>query len=220
MSPLRPVRTITGSRGSKRESIPSASRISRRTSRPGGVGQREVQEQQVGVVVAAEAERVGGAGRRHHAEAVGGEVLAEQVEGDVVVLADDEAGDLFSLGKHGAPKSRARANSPPCGEGISNTAAAPRCQRTRRGGTRRRTASDPPLARRGRRGRARSASRRCGRWRSAGSAGPARPRRGRGRRGRAGGFGNPLQRGWVGDRAPPRLKPAAGELSPSPRLCR
>ena len=47
----------------------------------GGVGQGEVEQEQVRVVVAAEAQRVGGAGRGHDAEAVGGEVVAEQLEG-------------------------------------------------------------------------------------------------------------------------------------------
>ena len=67
---------------------------------PGRIGQREVEQQQVGVVVAAEPQRIGSARRRQHSEAVGGQVVAEQLERRRVVLADDQAGDLSSLGKH------------------------------------------------------------------------------------------------------------------------
>jgi hypothetical protein len=49
--------------------------------------------QWVGVVVAAEAQRVGGARRRQDLEAVRSQVVAQQVEGGIVVLADDDRGD-------------------------------------------------------------------------------------------------------------------------------
>ena len=67
---------------------------------PGGVGQREIEQQQIRMVVAAEPQSVGSVGSRQHPEAVGDEVVAEQLERRRVVLADDQVGDLAALGKH------------------------------------------------------------------------------------------------------------------------
>ncbi len=94
------MRTITGRPGSKREVTPSALADLTQHVEPGGIGQREIEQQQVGVVVAAEPQRVGSARGGQHPEAIGDEVVAEQLERRGVVLADDQVGDLTSLGKH------------------------------------------------------------------------------------------------------------------------
>ena len=128
----RPVRTITGRPGSKRERDPVGLADLAQHVEPGGVGQGQVEQQQIGVVVAAEPQGVGSARRRQHAEAVGDEVIAEQLQGRRVVLADDQARDLSSLGKHLAPLSPQRrklsplpgGNLPICNR-VSSSAARP-----------------------------------------------------------------------------------------------
>jgi hypothetical protein len=73
---------------------------------PGGVGEPQVEDHQVGVVVAAEPERIRGARRRDGAVTVRGQVVAEELAGRVVVLADHRCRQLFDLGEH-APLSHA-----------------------------------------------------------------------------------------------------------------
>ena len=74
---------------------------------PGGVRQGQVEEQQIGLFVVTHPQRVGRARRRHRVEAVRGEVIAEQLEGRLVVLTDDDGRDLFSIGKHRGLKATA-----------------------------------------------------------------------------------------------------------------
>jgi hypothetical protein len=52
------------------------------------------------VVVAAEPQGIGSVWGRQDPEAIGDEVVAEQLERRGVVLADDQVGDLAALGKH------------------------------------------------------------------------------------------------------------------------
>ena len=176
------------------------------------------------MVVAAEAQRIGGARCRQDAEAVGDQVVAEQLQGHRVVLADDDAGDLLSLGQHGRPKSRAAPDSPPSGEGISRTAAAPRCQASRRGGTRRRRRA------RGRRAsrKTRSSAKRMPKVWTLAQRGISRPGPARSR---SAGEAEPAQagseiavatgtmRGW-GPSRPPQLpsRPRPPTSPPAPRL--
>jgi hypothetical protein len=52
------------------------------------------------VVVAAKPQGIGSVWSRQHSEAIGDQVVAEQLERLSVVLADDQVGDLAALGKH------------------------------------------------------------------------------------------------------------------------
>jgi hypothetical protein len=79
---------------------------------PARIGQTEVEQHQVRVVVAAEPQGIGRARRREHAVAVGGEVVAEQLARRVVVLADHHGGELFDGGQHGRLRSPALDFSP------------------------------------------------------------------------------------------------------------
>jgi hypothetical protein len=94
--------TMIGRFGAIRPSTRSPSRICWMTSMPGHVGQREVEDQEVGMVEPTEPERVGAARRREHVETVLDEVLAEQVEGRLVSVADDDGRDLIYR-RHGLP---------------------------------------------------------------------------------------------------------------------
>ena len=216
VAPPRPVRTMIGRRGSKRASTPSDSRIVAQDVEAGGVGQGQVEQQQVGVVVATEAQRVGGARRGQDLEAVRRQVVAEQVEGGIVVLADDDRGDLFSFGQHAVSKGRDRYDSPPPVHGrrgkVGNLehATAPRWATKRRGGTARRT-SRISCRRSEEVDVEREAScRRCGPRRTAGSAAPARPRRGRAAPGRGGARGSRPRPEPRGRRRAPRQPSRTG----------
>ena len=94
------MRRIAGRRGSKRGIGPVGVADLAQDVEPGGIGKRQVEQEQVGLVVAAEPKRVGGTGGGKRPEPVGHEVLAEQLQGRGVVLADDDGGDLSSLGQH------------------------------------------------------------------------------------------------------------------------
>src|ERR1700744_5159878 len=65
------------------------------------------------MVVAAKPQRIGGARGREDLETVGDQVLTEQFEGGLVVLADDDGRDLFSWSQHARPKGWASRVSPP-----------------------------------------------------------------------------------------------------------
>jgi hypothetical protein len=67
---------------------------------PRGIGQPQVEQHQVRVVVAAEAQRIGGARRGQRPIAVGRQVIAEQLACRVVVLADHHGRQLFDLRQH------------------------------------------------------------------------------------------------------------------------
>ena len=75
-----------GSKRAGRRHPRSGSRAARRGRRRRG---GQVEQQQVGVVEVAEAQRVGRARRRQRVVAVGLEVVAEELQGGLVVLADD-----------------------------------------------------------------------------------------------------------------------------------
>ncbi len=65
------------------------------------------------MIEAAESQRVGSAWGRQDAEAVGNQVVAEQLQSYLVVLADDDAGDLSAVRQHRPPKPRAEKTLPP-----------------------------------------------------------------------------------------------------------
>src|SRR5262245_60131774 len=67
---------------------------------PLGIRESEIEQHQVGMVVAAEPQGVGSAGGRKRPVAVGGELVAEQLAGWIVILADDHRRQLFDLWKH------------------------------------------------------------------------------------------------------------------------
>jgi hypothetical protein len=64
------------------------------------VGQQQVEKQEVGLLVVAEAQRVRSARRGQGAVTIGGQVIAQQLERRGVVLADDYGRALFDLGQH------------------------------------------------------------------------------------------------------------------------
>ena len=60
----------------------------------------QIEQQQIGLLVVAVTQRVGGAVGRERLVAVGGQVIAKQLERRLVVLADDHRGELVDFGQH------------------------------------------------------------------------------------------------------------------------
>ena len=184
--------TSTGRPRSNSAAGPSEARIRRSTSSPAASGQREVEQQRVGLAEAAEAQRVGGRRRRQRVVAVRLEVLDQQLAGELVVLADDDRSEVIQLRQHlrllaligrvHFREPRSRSQRAPGGQlEHRGGAAAPR--RSGAAGTTRIDAGSARRRHRGRRGRARNACRTCGRSCSAAAA--ARCRLARDRDGRA-----------------------------------
>jgi len=75
------------------------------------------------VVVTAEPQRVGCAGRRHHPETIRHQVVAEQLQSRGIVLTDNQARGLSSLGEHVPPlRLRRRKLSPLARGNLQNSA--------------------------------------------------------------------------------------------------
>jgi hypothetical protein len=66
----------------------------------GRVGQHQVEQKEVGLLVVTEAQGVGRARRRQGPVAIRGQVVAEQIERRRVVLANDDRRARFDLGQH------------------------------------------------------------------------------------------------------------------------
>ena len=176
----RPLSTITGSAGRSAPSTPSDAADLAQDVEPGGVGEAEVEQQQVRLVVAAEPQRVrrarAPAGRRSDRPRGGRRAAPAWAR-----RPRRRRPWRSRLAAAASPSKPSRRRLSPCGAGSSSTARCAAVLETEAPrGTARRIATRPAGRSRGRRGPARTASRRCGRCEQPGISRPA-PARSRSR---------------------------------------